>query len=280
MPTSTHRAHIIASPVAHAHATHAAASPQLRRQAALFRLHREAQARDAHDMPPPHGQSEAPAESDAADAPADWSHDPQYDLPPPRFADAVASGDHARDGNENAGDGDTSDDASGDDASGDAGSGPAKASASGSAHASPQSSAPPALHAADMPTQAHMPQPATHAAVARTAPAGHISPALDDAATPHRLIDFIVSRVADFSSNPAVLARGHWHITIALDPALLPGCELSLTLSHFALTLRFDLSSEHSRYLILKHEPSLRERLDELMQSRSDGPHSIDIIVT
>jgi type III secretion control protein HpaP len=274
MQTSTHRAHIIASPVAHAHDTGAAASPQLRRQAALFRLHREAAAADTHDVPPaPHRPSGPPAEPDA---PADRQHDLHL---PPGFAETVEPDEHRHDGNDDAGDGDTPDDASGD-ASGDAGSEPANASVNGPTHASSDSSAYLAVRSTDVPAEAHTPQPAAHAASTRAVPIRNISPALDDVATPHRFIDFIVSRVADFSSNPAVLARGHWHITIALDPALLSGCELSLMLSHFALTLRFDLSSEHSRYLILKHEPSLRERLDALMQSRSDGPCSIDIIVT
>ncbi|CAB3769467.1 type III secretion HpaP family protein [Paraburkholderia solisilvae] len=283
--SSTHRAHIIASATAHAHDTHAAASPQLRRQAALFRLHRDAPATEAHDVPPATPRScEPDAQPDAlADAPADAQHHLPHEMhPPPSFSEVVESDENRRDGDKHASDGDTSDDAS-DDAAGDAGDNSAGASnASGGSPASPSSDsgACAAVRATGIQAAAHTTQSAAHAAMTRAAPVRNISATADDAATPHRFIDFIVARVADFSSNPAVLARGHWHITIALDPALLPGCELSLTLSHFALTLRFDLSSEHSRYLILKHEPSLRERLGELMQARSDGPCSIDIIVT
>jgi type III secretion control protein HpaP len=94
-----------------------------------------------------------------------------------------------------------------------------------------------------------------------------------------RLVESIVDQVADFCSNPAVLARGDWHITIPIDPALLPACTLSLTLSHFDLTLRFDTTEERSRQLILQHATTLRESLAQVMQSRFDPARSIEIIV-
>ncbi|MCA8243018.1 type III secretion system protein SctP [Burkholderia sp. AU32262] len=96
----------------------------------------------------------------------------------------------------------------------------------------------------------------------------------------HRFVDSIVAEVSDFCANPIVFESGDWQITIPIDPALLPGCTLSLALSHFQLTLRFDTTDARSRELISQHAATLRTSLEEVMQNRFDGARSVEIIVT
>jgi hypothetical protein len=95
-----------------------------------------------------------------------------------------------------------------------------------------------------------------------------------------RVIESILTQIGDFCSNPAVLTRGDWHMTMPIDPAQLPSCTLSLTLSHFDLTLRFETNEERSRLLILQHQATLLESLDQVTKARFDTPRSIEIIVT
>ncbi|KWH62823.1 hypothetical protein WT63_15715 [Burkholderia anthina] len=96
----------------------------------------------------------------------------------------------------------------------------------------------------------------------------------------NRFVDSIVAEVSDFCANPIVFESGDWQITIPIDPALLPGCTLSLALSHFQLTLRFDTTDARSRELISQHAATLRTSLEEVMQNRFDGARSVEIIVT
>jgi hypothetical protein len=92
------------------------------------------------------------------------------------------------------------------------------------------------------------------------------------------LVDFIVRRVADFCSTPTVLSSGTWRISIPLDPSLVPGCTLLLTLSHFDLTLRFDTSDDSTRALLLQRSKALRASLVEVLDSRQ-ASRSVEIIV-
>jgi type III secretion control protein HpaP len=94
-----------------------------------------------------------------------------------------------------------------------------------------------------------------------------------------QLVDFIVSSVADFYSSPAMLDSGNWSLTLSIDSAALPGCTLSLALSYFDLTLRFDTTNESSRQLILEHTDLLRARLEELFKTQPAAPRGIEIIV-
>ncbi|GAB7524091.1 type III secretion system protein SctP [Paraburkholderia sp. 2C] len=258
-PSSVHRARIVEAPAAHAHDTRPLASPQLRRQAALFQAHRDRLA--AEESASAHEPDAAPDTFAQADALTDMRPDV------PLFAERVESDQqHTPDDGASDDDGD----ASGESGSEDSGTPHRAVADTRDGGATPQMHVDARLHPVSGP----------RAAGPRAESSSAAHDATEDPPAPARVVDFIVSRVAGFCANPAVLARGHWHITIAIDPALLPGCKLSLTLSHFALSLRFDLSCDHSRYLISQHEASLRDRLDELMQSRSDGPYSIDIIVT
>lgn len=104
--------------------------------------------------------------------------------------------------------------------------------------------------------------------------------ALDNKQPSTPLIDSIVSSVADFCANPVVFSCSPWHLTVPLDPALLPGCQLSLMLSHFDLTLRFSTSDTASQQLILRHADALKERLETLPGLHRDNRRGIDITVT
>ncbi|MBN3807168.1 hypothetical protein GXB81_29625 [Paraburkholderia sp. Ac-20336] len=95
-----------------------------------------------------------------------------------------------------------------------------------------------------------------------------------------RLVGSIVEQVADFCSNPAVRERGDWRITVPIDSAQLPGCTLHVALSRFDLTLRFDTTDDASRQLILRHQTTLGDQLKQMMQTRFDASHEIEIIVT
>jgi type III secretion control protein HpaP len=119
-----------------------------------------------------------------------------------------------------------------------------------------------------------------HASAHRRAPVTAVEAPARVGNKTHQFVESIVAQVADFCSNPAVLTGGSWHITIPVSPQLLPACTLSLTLSHFDLTLRFDTTEERSRQLILQHAATLRESLEQVMQSRFDTPRNIEIIVT
>lgn len=65
----------------------------------------------------------------------------------------------------------------------------------------------------------------------------------------------------------------HWSITVPLDPGVLPDCELRLTLSPGAMTLRFRTGSAESAALVSQHRDTLRARLAALPSS----PAAIDI---
>lgn len=91
------------------------------------------------------------------------------------------------------------------------------------------------------------------------------------------LADYLASRVADFCTDPAVLAQGHWTMRLTLDPAILPDCALSLTLSYFDLTLRFDTNDASSRQLVLHHADVLKRRLENLL-AQHDAPRAVEIL--
>lgn len=98
---------------------------------------------------------------------------------------------------------------------------------------------------------------------------------------PPRLVDYLLSQAAEFCSNPAVLARGNWQMTIGLDPQQLPECNLHLSLSYFDLALRFETAHPESRQLISVHRPTLHERLAALLkQAAPDTPRNIEITVS
>jgi type III secretion control protein HpaP len=251
--TSMHRARIVAGPPAHTD-DHANATPtQLRRQAALFNLHRYSGG--AHDDAVDAQAIEAQAQPREPDTPADT--DAPHD--PPRDDDHGCSDDS------------NSEDTGSEEPGGHA------ADASG---AVPESIffKPATQHPLSAPHAASV-GAALRMSTAAIAPAGPAGSSADTTQQQHELIDFIVARVADFCSNRAVLVNGHWHIRVPVAPSVLPGCSLTLTLSRFDLSLRFDTSDEAARQLIFGHETTLRKRLDNLMNSWPDGPRNIDVTV-
>lgn len=246
-PTTTHRPRIIEGPSAHAEHAPVTSAKQLRSQAALFSGLRARAAASKEEAARLAGR-ERPGEADA---------DTQPDI-------VEARDQQGDDGNE-CGDDDTADSGGHE--------------PEGSEHAPDEAAggSSPLIHAS---IELHA--EAVHRAclqARRGAPAAVAPASLKPAPMPHRLIESIVAQVADFCSNPAVLARGQWHITIPIDTELLPGCSLSLTLSYFDLALRFETTDERSRQLILQDVTTLRESLQALMESRSDDPINIEIIV-
>jgi len=108
----------------------------------------------------------------------------------------------------------------------------------------------------------------------------HDAPYLDALAreqhTVFLLVDYLAARVADFCSDPAVLAQGYWSMNLTLDPSILPECKLSLTLSHFDLVLRFDTGHASSKQIVLHHGDVLKCRLEALLL-RHDAPRTVQI---
>jgi hypothetical protein len=137
---------------------------------------------------------------------------------------------------------------------------------------------PPASQPGQAGQAAHPAQP-RHARV-DAAPAALGIAALNPNAQQTPLIESIVSSVADFCANPAVFSSSPWQLTVPLDPALLPGTQLTLVLSHFALTLRFATTEPASHDLILQHADALRQDLEALPTLHQDTPRAIEIVVT
>ncbi|WP_175724357.1 type III secretion system protein SctP [Burkholderia ambifaria] len=311
--SAPHRARIIAAPTKHDEPAPDMPAAQLSRQAALFQRLREGMRAGASETPGDEQPCAAPAEPPFAE-----QADPLYPVAgfaPDEHRDDAGSGE--RDDDAQAGSGDERDDATAHARSAAPVPAPVPAMihppmhstmrppvhsamhelmhvpaystmpaptplpARGAAPLSPQRppNAQPSMAAPDMPRVQATREPqrpeagGAHAVVAVRAPAR----AGQDM---NRFVDSIVAEVSDFCANPIVLESGEWQLTIPIDPALLPGCTLNLALSHFQLTLRFDTTDERSRELISQHATTLRESLEEVMQSRFDGTRSVEIIVT
>ncbi|HHY6930233.1 TPA: type III secretion system protein SctP [Burkholderia ambifaria] len=303
--SAPHRARIIAAPTKHDEPAPDMPAAQLSRQAALFQRLRDGARAPAWETDGDEQPCAAPAEPPFAE-----QADPLY--PVAGFAadehrDDAGSGE--RDDDAQAGSGDERDDATAHARSAAPVPAPVPAMihppmqstmhelmhvpaystmpaptplpARGAAPLSPQRppNAQPSIAAPDMPRVQATREPqrpeagGAHAVVAVRAPAR-------TGQDMNRFVDSIVAEVSDFCANPIVLESGDWQLTIPIDPALLPGCTLNLALSHFQLTLRFDTTDERSRELISQHATTLRESLEEVMQSRFDGTRSVEIIVT
>ncbi|MET3553173.1 type III secretion system protein SctP [Burkholderia sp. 567] len=305
--SAPHRARIIAAPTKHDEPAPDMPAAQLNRQAALFQRLRDGARAHAWETDGDEQPCAAPAEPPFAE-----QADPLY--PVAGFAadehrDDAGSGE--RDDDAQAGSGDERDDATAHARSAAPVRAPVPAMihppmhstmhelmhvpaystmpaptptpmpARGAAPLSPQRppNAQPSIAAPDMPRVQATREPqrpeagGAHAVVAVRAPAR-------TGQDMNRFVDSIVAEVSDFCANPIVVESGDWQLTIPIDPALLPGCTLNLALSHFQLTLRFDTTDERSRELISQHATTLRESLEEVMQSRFDGTRSVEIIVT
>ena len=266
---ASHRARIIASPAHREEPAGDTPPAQLSRQAALFRRLREGTARAAAADP----DDERTTASTSTEAPLAGSEsDPSYGLDavfrdPPRQDTRDGQGGHGdnRDGGHSGGGNANS-------GNGGEGEGHARDDGHGAAALMPMQIQ---MHYA-MPMLA-IPQ-APLSAPSAAQPAHAVSNVERDAM--RRLTESIVAEVGEFCANPAVVQSGNWQITIPIDSALLPDCTLSLALSHFQLTLRFETALESSRQLISMHVQTLHASLTQLMQSRLDGTRSVEIIVT
>lgn len=91
-----------------------------------------------------------------------------------------------------------------------------------------------------------------------------------------QLMHFLATRIADFCSDEAIVASGHWRARIPLDPSLLPDCVLNLTLSHFELVLRFEARDAVVRQLIYAHRTALERQLETLLDAL-DSPREVSV---
>jgi type III secretion control protein HpaP len=89
--------------------------------------------------------------------------------------------------------------------------------------------------------------------------------------------EYLLNRAADFCGDRAVQTRGNWQMQIQIDPAILPGCSLQLSLSPFELMLRFDTTDVTSKTLISRHTPILKQRLAALLTERGT-PREVEIV--
>ncbi|PMS22565.1 hypothetical protein C0Z18_04370 [Trinickia dabaoshanensis] len=268
---ASHRARILASPAHHEETAGDTPPAQLSRQAALFRRLREGTARAAAADP----DDERATASTSTEAPLAGSEsDPSYGLDavfrePPQQDTRDGQGSHGdrRDGGHSGGGNASS-------GNGDEGEGHARDDGHGAAALMQMQTQIQMHYAMPMLAIPQVPLPAPSAAP----PAHAVSSVERDAM--QRLTESIVAEVGEFCANPAVVQSGNWQITIPIDSALLPECTLSLALSHFQLTLRFETALESSRQLISMHVQTLHASLTQLMQSRLDGTRSVEITVT
>jgi hypothetical protein len=236
-----------------AHPPHPPTDPQLQRQAALFKLYRDnAQRSNASATPDP----AQPPETGEAPVPENFA----------ALADVLEQDEPSQD--------DSNEESAQEQGSDDTGAEAAPERGDAGETAAPASSSPAPT---GIPGVAVHRAQAVHAAHAGSAA---VQTVLKPAAAPlAQLVDFIVSSVADFYSSPAMLDSGNWSLTLSIDSAALPGCTLSLALSYFDLTLRFDTTNDSSRQLILEHTDLLRTRLEELFKTQPAAPRGIEIIV-
>lgn len=312
--SATHRVHVIAGPEPAREPVRAHPdTPEMRRLAALFNAHRDAVCRADDQEAEQEATSDTSGEAKQPGAPEHEPANAAGETPP---TDTAAQGEAALAGlpcapvsqkpDQNGGGGSGS---NGGEHGGNSGAQnpsfaqPERRSgipATGAAHAnliatlrgattSPACPGKPAAAPASavVPASPQAPQPAhpapppqpRHGRV-EPAPAALTVGALNTAQPSNPLVDSIVSSVADFCANPAVFSRSPWHLTVPLDPALLPGCQLTLMLSHFVLTLRFTTTEPASHDLISQHADALRRNLESLPSLHQDTPRAVEIVVT
>ena len=305
--SGAHRAHVIAGPAPEREPLQTV-TPQMRRMAALFNAYRDDVLQNGEPMDaqePAHEPAQPHDAESASDSPLDAHTEPDLPNPPLTLAEGEQKQNGGSQQDTNGGDGRSN----GDNDSGNhtpptvhatkpANSGStaalasalflasnascaAAASTAAAAKNSPASPSPHFTSTATLPAPGAIPsappQP-VHARVEATT-GTHAIGALNHAQQANPLVDSIVSSVADFCANPAVHSCNPWHITLPLDPDVLPDCQLSLMLSHFDLTLRFTTADPASQQLVLQHADALRERLEALPGLHEENRRKIDIIV-
>lgn len=84
----------------------------------------------------------------------------------------------------------------------------------------------------------------------------------------------LVELIWKFCTNPAVNDSGRWTMNIPIDPTLLPGATLSMSVSYFELSLRFTTTDPTTKKLICLYNHALQQRLTQLVPTRR-----VDILV-
>lgn len=113
----------------------------------------------------------------------------------------------------------------------------------------------------------------------RSAPAAPI-PALKRRSLPETgPIAYLVSRITQLCNDPAIHSAGNWEMQIPLlKPELLPNTTLFLSLSYFALSLRFEIADLATKELICLYCDPLKNRLTELMAKRTPA-REVNIVI-
>ncbi|BBO59492.1 type III secretion system protein SctP [Mycoavidus sp. B2-EB] len=92
-------------------------------------------------------------------------------------------------------------------------------------------------------------------------------------------IAYLVSRLTQLCNDPAIHSAGHWEMQIPLlKPELLPNTALFLSLSYFALSLRFEIADLATKELICLYCEPLKHRLTELMAKRTPA-REVNIVI-
>jgi type III secretion control protein HpaP len=88
----------------------------------------------------------------------------------------------------------------------------------------------------------------------------------------------IAGEIAAFCGNPSVSQAGTWDVRLPLDPAVLPGTLLLLSLSPMCLLLRFDVDDVNTRQLLLQNCGMLERELISLLDAWGT-PREVEINV-
>ncbi len=81
------------------------------------------------------------------------------------------------------------------------------------------------------------------------------------------LVGTLAREIAGFCSDRAIADAGNWNVQMPLDARLLPHTTLYLTLSRFAMQLRFDAPDPATKQLLLDHSALLERELDTMLRA-------------
>lgn len=88
----------------------------------------------------------------------------------------------------------------------------------------------------------------------------------------------IAGEIAAFCANPSVGRAGSWDVMLPLDPDVLSGTLLLVSLSPVCLSLRFDVNDGNTRQLLLQHRGVLERELISLLDAWG-VPRELDITI-
>jgi type III secretion control protein HpaP len=88
----------------------------------------------------------------------------------------------------------------------------------------------------------------------------------------------IAAEIAAFCGNRSVSQSGTWDVRLPLDPNVLPGTLLLLSLSPVCLSLRFEVADVNTKQLLLHHSSVLQRELTTLLDAWGT-PRDVDITI-